>query len=378
MSDINQFLSQTLQTRKEQGLLRQLRIEENLIDFCSNDYLGFAKMDLHIPSNYAKGSNINGATGSRLLAGNTAFAESLEQEIADFHGAEAGLMFNSGYDANIGLLSCLPQANDFLITDQLIHASMIDGARLSKANRLIFRHNDCVDLEEKLKNIRENNAQTKIFVAIETIYSMDGDMANVPQIAKLCQQYEANLIVDEAHVTGVFGANGKGIVSMYGLENQVFARIITFGKALGCHGAIILGSDLLRNYLINFARSFIYTTAAPVHTHQSIKAAYQLLKSPTFSNQRLHDLITYFRKKAAENPSIQLIDSVSAIQCIMVSGNESCRRLATHLQSNGLDIRPILSPTVPQGQERLRICLHQFNTKEEIDCIFEHLFSPTL
>jgi 8-amino-7-oxononanoate synthase len=389
MKNIEKHLAQILQERKEQSLYRSLRTNEGLIDFCSNDYLGFSRK-----INIQNGNYPSGATGSRLLAGNTKFIEELEQEIADFHGAEAGLIFNSGYDANVGLLSSIPQKNDFLITDELIHASMIDGARLSYATRLRFKHNDVEDLERKIVQsqappaprggalssklygkISESKAPPlgaggAIFIAIESVYSMDGDLANLEAIVNLSEKYGANLIVDEAHATGVFGKNGRGLVSALGLEDRVFARIVTFGKALGCHGAIVLGSKNLRDYLINFARPFIYTTAAPMHTHESVRQAYQLMKSPDFSNKKLHHLIHFFREQARQVPDLELIESLSPIQCIIISGNEKCREVASRLQNEGLDIRPIVSPTVPKGKERLRICLHEFNTEEEILKIF--------
>ena len=383
MKHIERHLSEIIQQRKQQSLFRSLRTKENLVDFCSNDYLGFSQK---IKLNSEIYSSPSGATGSRLLAGNTQFVEELEQEIADFHGAEAGLIFNSGYDANVGLLSCIPQKNDLLITDELIHASMIDGARLSYATRYKFRHNDLESLELKVKSLKFNeqtNPNTEserrphqtsnTFVALESVYSMDGDIANLSEISALCERYGANLIVDEAHATGIFGKNGRGLVCELGLEDKVFARIITFGKAMGCHGAIILGSKVLRDYLINFARPFIYSTAAPHHTHESVRQAYQLLKSPDFSNRKLHNLISFFKKEASQISDLQLIESPSAIQCIIISGNERCRFVATELQKSGLDIRPIVSPTVPKGKERLRICLHDFNTEEEISRIFEVL-----
>ncbi|MDZ7896829.1 MAG: aminotransferase class I/II-fold pyridoxal phosphate-dependent enzyme [Arcicella sp.] len=202
---------------------------------------------------------------------------------------------------------------------------------------------------------------------------MDGDTAPLKEISDLCEKYGANLIVDEAHASGVFGRNGRGLVSELGLEDKVFARVVTFGKALGCHGAIVLGSKNLRDYLINFARPFIYSTAAPHHTHESVRQAYQLLKSPNFSNKNLHKLISFFKKEALQISDLQLIKSISAIQCIIISGNEKCRFVASELQRAGLDIRPIVSPTVPKGKERLRICLHDFNTEEEISRIFEVL-----
>jgi 8-amino-7-oxononanoate synthase len=388
---IEQHLLTILEERKRQSLFRSLRTKENLVDFCSNDYLGFSQK---IKQNSEFYSFPSGATGSRLLAGNTKFVEDLEQEIADFHRAEAGLIFNSGYDANVGLLSCLPQKNDLLFTDELIHASMIDGARLSYATRYKFKHNDIESLENKVQFSTDNIVhQSKIqsatnkpfptsniehqtsntFIAIESVYSMDGDLANLEAIANLSEKYGANLIVDEAHATGVFGKNGRGLVSELGLEDKVFARIVTFGKALGCHGAIVLGSKVLRDYLINFARPFIYTTAAPMHTHESVRQAYQLLKSPNFSNEKLHHLIHFFKEKAKQVPDLELIDSSSAIQCIIIAGNEKCREVAKNLQDVGLDIRPIVSPTVPKGKERLRICLHEFNTEEDILRIFNTL-----
>ena len=371
---IERHLSEIIQQRKQQLLFRSLRTKENLVDFCSNDYLGFSQK---IRLNSEIQCYPSGATGSRLLAGNTQFVEDLEQEIADFHGAEAGLIFNSGYDANVGLLSCIPQKNDLLITDELIHASMIDGARLSYATRYKFRHNDIEDLEKKLQftsvNPKSAIENPQSFIAIESVYSMDGDIANLAEISALCEVYGANLLVDEAHATGIFGKNGRGLVSELGLEDKVLARVVTFGKALGCHGAIILGSKVLRDYLINFARPFIYSTAAPHYTHESVRQAYHLIKSPNFSNQKLHNLISFFKKEAAKLPDLQLIESISTIQCIIVSGNERCRFVASELQKSGLDIRPIVSPTVPKGKERLRICLHDFNTEEEILRIFEVL-----
>jgi len=369
---IERHLFNVLEERKQQSLFRSLRTSNKLIDFCSNDYLGFSQIIKQNSENYDFPS---GATGSRLLAGNTQFIEDLEQEIADFHGAEVGLIFNSGYDANVGLLSCISQKNDVVITDELIHASMIDGARLSYATRYKFKHNDVEDLERKLQLVSINPKSTidnpKLFIVIESVYSMDGDLANLEAIVHLSEKYGANLIVDEAHATGIFGKNGRGLVCELGLEDKVFARVVTFGKALGCHGAIILGSKNLRDYLINFARSFIYTTAAPVHTHESVRQAYQLLKSPDFSNEKLHSRIQFFKKKARQITDIELIDSQSAIQCIIIVGNENCREVAIRLQNKGLDIRPIVSPTVPKGKERLRICLHEFNTEEEILRIFE-------
>jgi len=198
---------------------------------------------------------------------------------------------------------------------------------------------------------------------------MDGDFAKLKEILNICEKYKANLIVDEAHATGVIGNKGEGLVKRLNLENKVFARVHTFGKAIGCHGSIILGSELLRNYLINFSRSFIYTTALPLHSLISIKCAYEKLASDNVSRSKVFELINIFKKIISEN--INLIESESGIQCVIIPGNENVKKLALHLQNNGFDIRPILSPTVPKGKERLRICFHSFNTKEEVEKLVE-------
>jgi 8-amino-7-oxononanoate synthase len=373
-----------LEDRQAQGLLRTLQSPAGRIDFYSNDYLGLARSEVlrvqiaevqarffpHIPPDW-------GATGSRLLAGNTDFAEDLEAFIAQFHGAEAGLLFNSGYEANLGVLSTLPQPNDYLLCDELMHASMIDGARLSKANRLIFRHNDLEDLARQLQNIQPMlRSEATVWVAVESVYSMDGDQAPLPQLAEICAQYQAHLIVDEAHATGVFGPCGEGLVAALGLAQQVAVRVVTFGKALGCHGAIVLGSQTLRRFLINHARSFIYTTAAPLHSLVAVRAAYECLIFQKISNKNLQHLIAYYRDQSQRNETLGIVlDSHSAIQGVLVSGQSACRQLAAHVQLAGFDVRPIVWPTVPKGQERIRLCLHDFNTAVEIDELLTTLFS---
>ncbi|WP_443939369.1 aminotransferase class I/II-fold pyridoxal phosphate-dependent enzyme [Pedobacter sp. MW01-1-1] len=369
MQKIESFLEQKLQERSDNGSLRSLSTQFLPIDFCSNDYLGFAKSTtlsrsidealLHLPD-YR-----NGAAGSRLLSGNTAFTEETEQVLADYHVAESGLLYNSGYDANLGLLSSVPQRGDTILTDELIHASIIDGCRLSHANRLKFEHNNLSSLEDKLKLAKGN-----IFVVVESVYSMDGDIAPLTDLASLCEKYEANLIVDEAHATGIFGRYGNGLVNQFGLENKVFARIITFGKALGVHGAIILGSKKMRSYLINFSRSFIYTTAAPIHSVLAIRMAYQQLKLT--DQQCIHEKIALFRSEI-EKTHIPNLPSISTIQGILFPSNQAAKEAASFLQSNNFDVRAILSPTVPIGKERLRMCLHTFNTDEEIISLVDYL-----
>ena len=355
-------IEKRLAETKAAGTYRTLKPESILVDFCSNDYLGFAqslilknKIDTEIN---CLPRTLNGSTGSRLLSGNLTYTEELERQIAEFHHSEAGLIFNSGYDANVGLFSSLPQRGDTIITDELIHASIIDGARLSYANRYTFRHNDLESLEGKLKQAKGN-----CYVVIESVYSMDGDTPPITEILALTEKYNAHLIVDEAHAVGLYK---KGLICLLGLEDKVFARVITFGKALGCHGAIVLGSDLLRNYLINFARSFIYTTAASVHQIASIKMAYELLQQSDAVIAQLNNNISLFKQNIEANATYPLLKSDSAIQCLLLNSNEKAKQMAIHLQNAGLDVRAILSPTVAQGTERIRICLHAYNTVSEI------------
>jgi 8-amino-7-oxononanoate synthase len=362
MNYVNQAITNALKKREDDLSLRKLSSEFPAVDFCSNDYLGFAKsseLKNSIELEIAQFPNyINGSTGSRLLTGNATYTEETEKYIANFHNAENALIFNSGYDANIGLFSSLPQRNDTIITDELIHASIIDGCRLSLATRYKFIHNDLDDLESKLKIAKGN-----IFVVVESIYSMDGDMASLLEISSLCEKYNANLIVDEAHATGIFGKNGAGLVQYLNLENKVFARIVTFGKALGVHGAVVLGSDNLRNYLINFARSFIYTTALPMHAIVSIRCAYEQL--PRQNTESITQKIKLFNNLLVEY-KINALASNSCIQGILFTSNSATKQAAQTLQKKGFDVRAILSPTVQKGKERLRICLHTFNSNEEI------------
>lgn len=369
MNTAEQFIQLRLQERIEKDMLRKLSDYKFPIDFCSNDYLGFARsvtLAEAIHTESAQLTPANGSGGSRLLSGNNAYTEATEQLIADFHQAAAGLIFNSGYDANTGLISALAQRGDTIISDELIHASLIDGARLSHATRYTFRHNDPDALEAKLKL-----ASGRIYVLIESVYSMDGDLAPLPEINAICQRYGANLIVDEAHATGVFGKYGVGRVQESGLEKEVFARIVTFGKALGTHGAIVLGSAALRAYLINFSRSFIYTTAAPLHQVISIRCAYQLLQKqeqPALLFERIQHYLNSIQKSGLEGTFSQ-----SPIQTIHYHSNSKARAAAASLQQQGMDVRAILSPTVPRGTERIRICLHTYNTTAEIDLLVQQL-----
>lgn len=355
MRSLEQRLAARLDARRRQNAFRQLRTSNSGVDFCSNDYLGYAKISF-------PASEREGATGSRLITGNSALAEKLEKELADFHGSEASLLFTSGYAANLGLLSCTVDRGDTILYDELVHASIREGILLARSRAYAFRHNDLASLRRKLKH-----TTGQVFIVVESIYSMDGDESPLAEIAEAAREAGAALIVDEAHATGVIGPQGRGLVSELGLEEEVWARVHTFGKSLGAHGAAVLGSMQLRQFLINFCRPFIYTTALPDSVLHRIYAAYQLLKEDRRSIRRLRENIAYFKAQLSAEAVRCFIPSRSPIQCLVLPGNDRVKRLADQLQGEGLYVLPILHPTVRKGAERLRICLHADNTKADID-----------
>lgn len=364
-----QKLADKLNRRIESNALRQLGYRNELVDFASNDYLGFAESKAIFDETHdflvSKNLSQNGATGSRLLTGNHALYTETENKIAAFHDSETALLFNSGYDANIGFFSSVPQKGDWILYDELIHASIRDGIQLSNATAYKFKHNDCEDLERLIEKVKENSST--IYVVTESVFSMDGDTPALLELAALCKKHQAYLIVDEAHALGVFGDKGEGLVQLLALQNLVFARIITFGKGLGCHGAVILGSEDLKSYLVNFARSLIYTTGLPPHSVATIQVAYQHLTENKESREQLRNNInTFNQQKQLLGLKPLFVKSKSAIQCAVIPGNQKVKQIANQLQQQGFDVKAILSPTVPEGQERLRICLHSYNSEVEI------------
>lgn len=374
-------LKAKLLERKEESFIRNLTAPLDLVDFTSNDYLGFAGDRTIFSKSFQllkkMGVASNGATGSRLLSGNHKLYAELEETLAKFHEVSSALVFSSGYDANVGFFSSIPQRGDFVYYDELIHASIRDGIKMGNAKSYKFKHNDLEDLKSKCNFKRSQSInKAQVYVVTESVFSMDGDSPDLKRFSEFCIQSGFNLVVDEAHATGVFGEMGKGKVDELGLRDELFARIITFGKALGCHGAAVLGSNELKDYLVNFARSFIYTTALSPHSVATVIEAYNYLGSSkgTEARQRLVKNIIYFKDMVHVNGLDPLfIPSHSAIQCCILSGNHQVKSIAKNMQRTGFDVRPIFSPTVPKGKERLRFCLHSFNTKAEIKRCLEIL-----
>jgi 8-amino-7-oxononanoate synthase len=346
-----------LSKRKEAGTLRSLKIPVQGIDFYSNDYLGLARnTEIHnmlLQQILEQPGLLSGSTGSRLISGNTSEITETEKLIAEQHQYHSAMLFQSGYNANLALFSTLPSRHDTIIVDELIHRSVHDACKMSNAAKLKFRHNDLEDLEEKLKKQKGHS-----YIAVESLYSMDGDLAPLQEMAEMAEKYSASLLVDEAHAFGVFG---NGLVDQYQLQDKVLATVVTYGKALGAHGAAILTTDLIKDYLINFASPFIYSTSSQDYQWRIIKNNYSYLKNNDLST-RLMENIRIFRNQGLSSPSSEN----SPIQAIITPDSLRLKNMQQILSENGFLTYAVYSPTVKPGTERLRICLHSFNTEEEI------------
>lgn len=359
-----------LKERTDNLLIRQLVVNHLCIDFTSNDYLGLSK-SAWVKNKVEKEVKYNtsyrlGSTGSRLLSGNYSEIENLESILAQHFKSEDALYFNSGFNANVGLLSTLPQKGDLIIYDEHIHASLHQGIKLSKADTLSFKHNDTADLQSILKQ----NPNRETFVVLESLYSMDGDFCPLTDIVRLQEKHPFHLIVDEAHAGGVVGKKGVGLVAHLGLETHCLARIFTFGKAYGCHGSAVICSSLIKKYLINFCKNFIYTTAPPLHEILTVKHSIYFSQVNINQQVKLNNIINYFEVKKSIYLKHKIIGE-GPIFAIILGENGQAKALSQLLKNKEIDARPILSPTVPKGTERIRICLHAFNTPKEIDLLFE-------
>jgi 8-amino-7-oxononanoate synthase len=369
-SRIPDRLMHELTSRDQEGTRRTIVPFSCGVDLSSNDYLGMARRlaDPEVLRSLVHELQVDnlGATGSRLVTGTTAQHVELERMLATFHRADAGLLFGSGYEANLGVMASVASRVDTFIYDEAIHASMRDGIRLSHARSFSFRHNDIDDLRSKLLSARGER-----FIAVESLYSMDGDIAPLSDLCAVAQECGAYLIVDEAHATGVYGSRGEGLVVERGLEDLVFARIHTFGKAIGYRGACVVGPTVLREYLINAARTFIYSTAADALSLRIIEESYRLLESLVDARAQLSSLIEGFLRLRVSYPHLEFLPSTSPIQGILCPGNDQVMRVESALHEAGVFARGIRSPTVPKGRERIRLCLHAFNSLEQLERALE-------
>lgn len=382
MPNFPERLQQKLRKRVKEDSLRVLNHEQGLVDFSSNDYLGLAKNEAIFSKTFqlllTKNIAENGASGSRLLTGNHSLYETLETFLTNYHDAESALVFNSGYDANIGFFSSVPMRGDYVFYDEYIHASIRDGIGMSKAKSFKYPHNNLAELKKKIDTVLkglEIEKDAEIYIVTESVFSMDGDSPDLSSLVKFCTSKGYRLVVDEAHAAGIFGENGEGLVQELKLQNYIFARIVTFGKALGAHGAAVLGSADLKEYLVNFSRSLIYSTGLSPHSIATIISSFEYLRENEKEERNmLQDNIKFFRDKTKKlKLQERFINSTSAIQSCIIQDNKKVKSVSNKLKDKGFNIKAILSPTVPEGQERLRFCLHSSNSKEEIGLALELL-----
>ena len=343
-------LMDKLMKRENEGTLRSLSFCSGMIDFFSNDYLGYASKATSVVEGQFS------STGSRLISGNSLIAEDCERYLAQRFHSDTALVFNSGYDANLGFFSAVPQKGDTVVYDAYVHASIRDGIRLSFASAFSFKHNDLEDLRKKL-----SRAKGTIYIAVEGIYSMTGDQAPLLDIVSIAKEFGAYIYLDEAHSAGVLGVHGSGLAVELGIEKEVYARLVTFGKAFGAHGACVLTNENTRNYLINFAHSFIYTTALPPDQYVRIK---EILNDPDLENRRLNLLCNSQRLKE----KLEIKDGgISPILMLGAENRVALKSVSSLIKSANFAVKPIFHPTVPRAYEGIRVSMHAFNTEDEID-----------
>lgn len=346
------FYLQKLVEHDEKNLARRLLNSEG-VDFCSNDYLGFAADPVLKKNIITAVKDVDsGSTGSRLLRGNTSWVCTLEEELAAWSGAEEALFFPSGYQANLGLLSAVLDKTTTVFSDEFNHASIIDGIRLSSAEKQIFAHNSLHDLEHKLQTV---NSPRKV-VVIESVYSMKGDQAPIKEIHELCLKYRAELIVDETHSTGVYQA---GLAKTLGIQSQMLATVHSGGKALGVGGAWIATSTMIKDFMINFSRPFIYSTAPSPLLAEALRAAvtywHEVGNERAFvAKEKARDLKKDLEKFMSESS----LSGEGLILFLNVHKSELAIEWSERLRGQGFDIRAIRYPTVPEGQAGLRLSVH--------------------
>jgi 8-amino-7-oxononanoate synthase len=344
-----------LQSLADRGRLRTLRGRAG-IDLASNDYLGLAEsaeLRQAAADALARGVPV-GSGGSRLLRGNHPEHEALEREAAVFFGAESALYFGGGYVANFAIFSTLPQRGDLVVHDELIHASVHDGVRLGRAESVGGRHNDADAFDAAIVKWRRAGGKGRPWLSVESLYSMDGDSPNLAELLAVADRHEAMVVIDEAHATGVLGPQGRGLAAPFeGRDNVI--TLHTCGKALGTSGGFILAPKIIRDFLINRARPFIYATAPSPLTAAVTRAALELSHTNAVRRERLAHLVQFAGNELRRRCNIE--PSGSQIIPVIVGADQAAVELAASLQRRGFDIRAIRPPTVPEGTARLRIAL---------------------
>lgn len=376
-----QKLEGRLKQRKAQDLLRQrltlegaqgvrIKVEgKEYLNFSSNDYLGLANHPKLIEAMQQAAKQYGvGSGASHLIVGHSEQHHALEEELAEFLGTERALLFSTGYMANYGVLTCLPDKNDLIIQDKLNHASLIDGGMASTAKMLRYAHSDMESFERQMKQPADSR-----LVVTDGVFSMDGDTALLPELAASCHQHKASLMIDDAHGFGVLGEQGKGSLEHYNLaQDTANIYMATFGKALGGFGAFVAGSELLVESLIQFGRSYIYTTAMPAAVAAANRAGLKLILQESWRREKLRKNIDYFRRLASEY-HIPLMPSQTAIQPVVIGANDKTLAISRALKSAGILLVAIRPPTVPENSARLRVTLTAEHSTDDIDYLLEQL-----
>jgi len=374
------FIAEELQSLREKDRYRQIRwVEEGpspwvrmngerVLLLCSNNYLGLAN-DPRLKEEALRAIEKwgCGSGGSRSISGSLAIHRLLEEKLAQFHRCEAALLFNSGYSANLSLLTSLMEEGDAIFSDALNHASIVDGCRLSKASVKIYRHLDMKHLESLL---RETVEKRRKLIVTDGIFSMDGDLAPLPEIVHLAKQYEAFTMVDEAHAIGVLGPNGRGATEHFQLSQEVDIRMGTFGKALGCFGAYVAGRRSLIEFLINRGRVFLYTTAIPPSVSASVMAGLDIVEQEPERRERLWKNVQTLRE-GLNHLGFDTLKSEAHMLPVLIGEPEETMEMDRRLLEKRVFVQGIRPPTVPEGQCRLRVTVMATHTREDINFALE-------
>jgi 8-amino-7-oxononanoate synthase len=379
---LEEFLQARLSQRQQDHLYRERRTLDSpqgvqaivngkpCISFCSNDYLGLANHPKVIEA-FKRGADHYGvgSGASHLVSGHSRAHHQLEEELAAFTGRDKALLFSSGYMANLGVVSALIGKGDYVFEDKLNHASLIDAGLLSGARFQRYLHGDVASLENHLQKMDSGNK----LILTDGVFSMDGDLASLPELAQSAKKHDAWLMVDDAHGFGVLGKTGAGCAEYFDLSQQQLPILMgTLGKALGTYGAFVAGSEALIENLIQFSRTYIYTTAIPPAIAEATRMSLKLLQEESWRREWLHKNIQYFRS-CARTLNVPLMESATPIQPVLIGDNDRVMRIGKRLEEKGFLVGAIRPPTVAQGTARLRITLCSEHTTENIDQLFTAL-----
>jgi 8-amino-7-oxononanoate synthase len=374
MKDLLDDMETELEQLRSESLFRSLA-DPRGIDFSTNDYLGLSQDPAFRCAVLGKLKEAAGTHGlscpaSRLLRGNTPRHREVEEKLAIFKGTEGALLFPSGYQANIGLLTALVSPEDRVLSDAQNHASIIDALRLCGCRKIVFPH---LDVEAVKDSLEQSHSEGKTFLVTESLFSMDGDVAPLETYAQMVEQHGAYLIVDDAHATGVFGeARGSGLTEAFGIEQRAVAILSTFGKALGLFGAFVAGPRIMIEYLVNRSRPFIFTTAVPPLLLYGIEAALATLEAEPGRRTRVRQLADRLRDHLKKD-NLNTLNSSGPIVPVLLGESDLALKVATGVQQKGQDVRAIRPPTVAPGTARLRISVHANHSEEQIDRLAETL-----